>query len=295
MDYGLIELFREYMEFQQDRSEKTIKSYTDALRSFGKWLADVKDIHDLRIISTREVKEYRELLIPKYAPASVNQKLCAIKAFYRYLVQRRIISDDPSMPIKIQKVSDNVKSQYLTRSEELAIMNRAKQEGIKTYAILMTMLKIGCRPAEVSKLCLDDVHLKGDPTLIIKNSKRNKSRYVPIPPDTVAALKDWIELRNQSDKIYHQRSPYLFTSQRAGRLGERAIQRVIEKIAKKENISLYCTRLRCSFANDLIQDTGIPISILSSLLGHQNISTTGRYLTASQHDVRKYVNKLSEI
>lgn len=30
-------------------------------------------------------------------------------------------------------------------------------------------------------------------------------------------------------------------------------------------------------------------------MGHENVSTTGRYLTASEHDVRKYVNKLSEL
>src|SRR5690606_4611929 len=120
------------------------------------------------------------------------------------------------------------------------------------YAILMIMLKLGLRPSEVAAIRLNSVHLKSDPTLIIKNSKRNKSRYVPIPPDTVVAIQEWLEIRNASTKVYHQRSEYLFTSERGERLGERGIQRIIENIARKEHIKLYCTRLRCTFANDLM-------------------------------------------
>lgn len=275
-------------------AKKQFKSYVDTIRDFNTWLIETKDISDLKIIAFKEIRDYRDALISRYAPASLNQKLCAIKAFYRFLLQRNIITSDPSETIKIQKISDNIKSQYLTRAEELAVMSRAKMEGAKTFCIVMLLLKCGCRPSEISKLKLNDVVLKGDPTLIIKNSKRNKSRYVPIPADTVVAIKDWLTLRNQSNKIYHQRSDYFFTSQRAEKMGERAIQRVIENIAKKESIHLYCTRLRCSYANDLIKEK-IPVNILASLMGHENLSTTGRYLLASEHDVRKYVNKISEI
>ena len=278
-----------------DRSDKTIGSYRKALCDFELWLWDKKEISDITIISFKEIKEYREILINDYAPASLNLKLCAIKSFYKYLFQQEFINSDPSEHIKIQKVSDNIKSQYLTRGEELRIMSQAKSNGKKTYAILMIMLKCGLRPSEVSKLTLNSIFLRDDPTLIVKNSKRNKSRYVPIPADTVLAIQEWLEIREKSNNIIHLQSNYLFTSQRAASMGERAIQRVIERLAKKVNIKLYCTRLRCSYANNLIQEAKIPVNILSNLLGHENLSTTSRYLTASMHDVRKYVNKLSEI
>lgn len=294
MNYGYIDLFAEYLGLE-DFSDKTIKSYVGALRDFEQWLLRVKAIKDIRIIAFKEIKDYRESLIDKYAPATVNQKLCAIKTFFRFMLERKIIDADPSKNIKIQKISNNIKSQYLTRSETLAIMNRAKLMGKKPYAILMIMLKLGLRPSEVAAIRLNSVHLKSDPTLIIKNSKRNKSRYVPIPPDTVVAIQEWLEIRNASTKVYHQRSDYLFTSERGEQLGVRGIQRIIENIARKEHIKLYCSRLRCTFANDLIQEANIPINILSALLGHENISVTGRYIHASQVDVRKFVDKLSEI
>lgn len=294
MSYRYIELFVEFLEFG-DFSDKTIKSYVGALQDFEQWLLRVKAIKDIRIIAFKEIKDYRESIIHKYAPATINQKLCAIKAFFRFLHERKIIDTDPSKNIKIQKISSNIKSQYLTRSETLAIMNRAKLMGKKPFAILMIMLKLGLRPSEVAAIRLNSVHLKSDPTLIIKNTKRNKSRYVPIPADTVLAIQEWLEIRNASTKAYHQRSDYLFTSERGERLGERGIQRIIENIARKEHIKLYCTRLRCTFANDLIQEANIPINILSALLGHEKISTTGRYISASQVDVRKFINKLSEI
>ncbi|ADU32519.1 tyrosine-type recombinase/integrase [Evansella cellulosilytica] len=285
--------FNNYLE-DMDKSERTIVSYLNTISQFSNWLIKEKFIDDLSIVATREIKAYRQILLEKYSPATVNQKLACIKTFYKFMTQTHIIKEDPAKYIKLQKV-DNIKSQYMTRAEELRVMSKAKEKGIKAYAILMVLLKCGLRPSELSSLTLDCLFLDKEPTLLVKDSKRNKSRYVPIPMDTCKALNAWIDERNKSDKIYHTRSKYVFTSQRQDRLEVRAIQRVVEVIGIEAGVELYCIRLRATYANSLIQNANIPLSALATLMGHDSIQTTSRYTTINEQDKRRYVNSISEI
>ncbi|MGD7023042.1 tyrosine-type recombinase/integrase [Rossellomorea vietnamensis] len=290
----LLNLFKEYLE-SEDKSEKTVKSYIDTLFHFEGWLYEVYSIKDLKIISFREIKNYREFLISKYSPSSVNQKISAIKVFYRCLAIMDILKESPAEKIKLQKIEEHFENQYLTRAQELAILTTAKETDFKTYTLVLLFLKTGLRVSEASNLKLEDLYLEENPTILIKDSKRHKSRYIPISGDVVHALKKWLVIRGDSQKIYHIRSNYVFVSQRAERLSERAIQIILKKIGDKNSIKLYPVRFRASYANNLLQNTGIPINILATLMGHTSISTTQRYAAPSMDDKRKYINKLSEI
>ncbi|MFP3919910.1 tyrosine-type recombinase/integrase [Lysinibacillus telephonicus] len=293
MEY--LEEFKSYLE-NEDKSTLTIRSYLTGILQFQNWLEETYNISDISIIATREIKNYRSILLEKYSPASVNQKLATIKTFFNFLYETNTINENPAQKVKMQVIEDNFQHQYLTRTEELTILKIAREKDIKTYCIVLLMLKTGARVSEVSNLKLGDLLLnKNEPTILIKNSKGQKSRYIPIPQDVVTALIEWIEVRNKSNKIYHLRSQYVFTSQRNDRLQPRAIQKILSNIGTVAGIKLYPIRLRASYANNLLQYSNIPINILASLMGHSNINTTGRYAKASMHDKRKYIETLSEI
>ncbi|PAD67779.1 integrase [Bacillus sp. 7586-K] len=287
--------FKLFLE-DEDKSELTIKSYLAGINQFQKWLKEVYDITDVSIIATREIKNYRSFLLERYSPASLNQKLAIIKTFFNFLYECNIIDENPAHKVKLQSIEDNFEHQYLTRSEELTVLKIAKDKDIKTYCIVLLMLKSGARVSEVSNLKLNNIILdEKEPTILIKNSKGQKSRYIPIPQDVVVALENWIEVRNKSEKIYHLKSEFVFTSQRAEKLQTRAIQRILSNIGKEAGIKLYPIRLRATYANNLLQHSNIPINILATLMGHSNINTTGRYAKASMYDKRKYIETLSEI
>ncbi|WP_017756028.1 tyrosine-type recombinase/integrase [Calidifontibacillus oryziterrae] len=289
-----IEDYKTYLE-NEDKSVNTIKSYIDTIEKFQVWLQDNFQINNPKIIAVREIKLYRENLLTKLSPTSVNQKISAIKTFYEFLLEQKEIYESPAKKIKLQKIEDHFESQYLTRAEELAILCTAKDMGIKIFALVLTLMKSGIRVGEASRLKVNDVFLNENPTILIKNSKRQKSRYIPISDDVAEALNEWFKERNRSEKIYHKRSDYVFTSQRNGKLSERGIQLILKKIGQKNNIKLYPIRLRATYANNLLQTSGIPINMLASLMGHSNVSTTQRYASPSMTDKRKYIDKLSEI
>lgn len=286
--------FKTYLE-NEDKSLNTISSYIDTIEKFYFWLQENFQINNPKIIAMREIKQYREYLLKKLSPASVNQKISALKTYYGFLLELGEIRENPAKKIKLQKIEDHFDSQYLTRAEELAILSTAKSMGMNVYSIVLTMLKTGIRVSEASNLKIGDVFLNDNPTILIKNSKRQKSRYIPVSEDVAQTLREWLIERNRSTKIYHQRSEYVFTSQRNGKLSERGIQLILKRIGQKNNIKLYPIRLRATYANNLLQNSGIPINILASLMGHSNVNTTQRYASPTMVDKRKYIDRLSEI
>ncbi|SHF98183.1 tyrosine-type recombinase/integrase [Ornithinibacillus halophilus] len=287
--------FKLYLE-ELDKSENTIKSYLETIKKFSTWVNNEKDISNLFIVAIREIKDYRNYLLERYSPATVNQRLSAIKTFYGFLFESGLIKLNPAKNVRLQRVEDNIKSQYLTRAEELKVIRQASNSNKRNYCIVMLMLKTGLRPTEVCNLMLNDIFLdEKEPTLLVKNSKQNKSRYIPIPKDAYKALNEWLEERNKSEKVYHIRSNFVFTSQRQGYLETRAVQRIVENIGKNIGIKLYCVRLRATYANSLIQQANIPLSALANLMGHSSVQTSARYLTASDKDKRKYIDTISEI
>ena len=232
----------------------------------------------------------------KYSPQTVNQKLSAIKTFFNFLVEDGIIEKSPADKVRLQKIEDYFEAQYLTRAEELSILDCAKKMGVREECLILLFLKTGIRLSEASNILIPDINDDNDnPTLLIRQTKNNKSRYIPLSNDVIEVIKRWLIERNASEKIYHTRSQHLFVSQRSGKLSARGIQLILQKIGKKTNIKLYPIRFRATFANNLLQNTGIPINILATLLGHSNVNTTQRYATPNMTDKRKYIQQLSEL
>ncbi len=63
------------------------------------------------------------------------------------------------------------------------------------------MLKTGARVSEISNLLICDMSLEENPTILIRNSKGKKSRYIPISSDVVESLNEWLKERGKSQKF----------------------------------------------------------------------------------------------
>ena len=89
-------------------SPRTRESYACDLVIFLRWIAD-RGTHP-REVARPDVDRYRNWLAepigpdgkpatngrPRYAPATVARKLSAVRAFYNYLTERRVIPGSPA-------------------------------------------------------------------------------------------------------------------------------------------------------------------------------------------------------
>ena len=155
-------------------------------------------------------------------------------------------------------------------------------------AILELLYGTGIRVAEASSLDLTDVNLK-EATLLVRNGKGRKDRYVPIPLRAREALQMYI-MDGREILSSRQSSGALFLSVIGGRLEVDAVRAAVTRAAAAAKIKVSPHILRHSFATHLLEG-GASIAHVQKLLGHVSLKTTAIYTKVAGSALRKMVEK----
>ena len=149
--------------------------------------------------------------------------------------------------------------------------------GCRNYAILMIMYGAGLRNSEVCNLTPADVNFETG-LIYIQEGKGGKDRYVPMTEDLMEALKNWAEIRPDSE--------FFFSTMKGGQLSDRYIRDLCYRTSEKAEVSIQDGRekrpvnphaLRHSFATETLKSGDFTIRELQELMGHSDISTTQIY------------------
>lgn len=146
---------------------------------------------------------------------------------------------------------------------------------LKARAIFHTIYATGLRVSECTHLRVRDVDSKRM-LIRVEQGKGAKDRYVMLSPTLLELLREYWKVYRPTDWLFFPRSD------RGRSLSVRAVQimcsqgRLVAGLSKKMSVHT----LRHSFATHLLED-GADIRLLQTLLGHQDIKTTARYLHVS--------------
>ena len=142
-------------------SPLTRSSYAGDLTIFLDWLAG-RGTHP-RDVSRPDVDRYRnwlaELIGPdgkpaangraRYAPATIARKLSAVRAFYNYLSERRVIPGSPAAGVKGPKLRREPRGRAITDEQVRRLLAVATERGHETEAMVCLLLLNGLRVSEV--------------------------------------------------------------------------------------------------------------------------------------------------
>jgi integrase len=144
------------------------------------------------------------------------------------------------------------------------------------------MLLDGLRSRELLQLQLEDLQLSERQVRIL--GKGNKIRILPLPPDTIEAIQNYIHVERPLTN-----SPALFVSLKGPRRGRpmtiaglRSLFRHHRKLSAVHQANPH--RFRHTFGADMVR-AGVSLPALMRLMGHANISTTMLYAQLSPQDV----------
>ena len=98
------------------------------LRSFAKWVADSRDVHDMEDVTTADLLAYRQSL-QHLAGSSQKRYLAAIKSFFEWALDAGIIEKNPAAFLKLPKSVSNKAPVFLTLDETRLLLNGAKLPG----------------------------------------------------------------------------------------------------------------------------------------------------------------------
>lgn len=248
-------------------SEKTLEGYRIELNLFDKYFSK-----PLVQISTPEIRQF--LAKDKHLKMStIDKKLSVLKTFFGWLVKEEILLRDPT-----GKINSPKKAQRLPKAlsvDELELV-RESCETLRERAILEMFYSTGCRLSELANMKISDISVQSMCAKVI--GKGNKERIVYLSFKAIHHLRKYLDSRNDDCE-------YIFVTQRKPfrGMGNRAIQREIDRIERRTNLSkkLTCHVLRHTFAQ-LSMDAGIELADLQQLMGHSSPSTTLIYSQVSE-------------
>ena len=285
---------------QRDISAGTIGHYRVALESFETWFTETTgQAPEPALITSFDIREYREHLKLSYKPATINRKLTNLALYFRWCIREGLASADPTEHIKRVR-EQNGAPRWLTRQEVYKVRRAARQAvqmaqvkrlaysvaiTVRTEAIVVLLLSTGLRVSELCDLKLGDIKLSDKAgRVIVRWGKGDKRREVPLNSDGRRALRDWLKCR-QSD------SPYLFVSE-SGRMSRQLVQWHLAALGRECGVHLSPHLLRHTFGKSLV-DAGEPLDRVARLMGHSDVNTTAIYTMPSAYDLQRAVDKIS--
>ncbi|MFT9494446.1 tyrosine-type recombinase/integrase [Anaerosolibacter sp.] len=216
----------------------------------------------------------------KYTHTTVNKNIVAIKAFFKFALNKEFITQNPAMKVKMKRTETQYSSPRGLREQEL--MNFVKAIGeeeddskrLKALAMCYLMLKAGLRVDEIVNVTVSNIQVRRKKRHVsIRSNKANFSRTIYLDGDTIEILKCWIDIRKPITA-----NDALFICERGTSISSRSINYMLTYYAKKaglEYFNLY--GLRHTFAKNLVTQ-GLTVSEITYYLGRSDLEGTKRYL-----------------
>lgn len=274
IDNTLLKRFLEYL----DASEKTVQTYTRALRQFFKFLYE----NNITQPQRTDVLAFRDNLKDKgRKPTTIKSYIVAVRLFFQWTNQEGLY---PNIAEKIKgaKLDQAHKKDYLTVDQIKDVLNNIDTStltGARDYAIILLMVTGGLRTIEVSRADMDDMRNVGNsPALYIQGKGREeKTEYVKLPLQVFKAMGRYREmLEKQYDVLFVSTS----NNNKGQRLTTRSISGIVKKRLKEAGYTsnrLTAHSLRHT-AGTLNLMNGGTLEETQQLLRHSNINTTMIYL-----------------
>ena len=260
-------------------SENTIKTYTEALKSF---LIFFKT-KEIASITNEDVVYYNNNYILKnnLSYTYQNQLVSAIKLYFKTIQNVSLELDKIHRP-KREKVLPNV----LSKEEVKAILNA--HANTKHKMMLSLIYSCGLRCGEL--LALKPVHIDSKRNIImVKNSKGKKDRIVPLSPKILEMLREYY--------LAFKPKNYLFEGQTVGNpYDNRSLQQVLKQALTKVGITKPVTLhwLRHSYATHLLE-SGTDLRYIQELLGHNSSKTTEIYTHVSTKSIQQIKSPFDDL
>ena len=278
-----VEQFLEYLELEQNRSQKTIQNYSHYLTRLSDFAGDIK-LADLNVELIRKWRLWLNRLgtntSDELSTTTQNYHLIALRSFLRFCAKREY----PTLAAdKIELARTKRPQVTFLNPEELGrLVAQPKtdtQNGMRDRAIIELLFSSGLRVSELVGLDRDHINLKRREFMV--RGKGQKDRPIFISPEAAGWIGKYLDMRQDNSKplfIRYSGSKKVDLSGNYKRLTARSIQRMVARYALLAGITKHVSphTLRHSFATDLLMN-GADLRSVQAMLGHSNIATTQIY------------------
>jgi integrase/recombinase XerC len=283
-----IDEFLRALEVERRAAPRTLATYRRDLLAFADFVRASELPADATRLDIGAARAWLATLFEGRKPATLARKLSALRAFYRHLLTRGVVRDNPLARLKSPRFKRPL-PRFLTATEaehvvEAPTEDRARDARLaaRDAAMLELLYGSGVRVSELCGLNLASLDLEREEARVV--GKGDKERLVPLGAPSLRALGAWLGERPhcRHPKTGAQHAEALFLGQRGTRLSARQVQNVVRRYGAlgAGRGDLHPHALRHSCATHLL-DAGADLRAIQELLGHASLSTTQRYTHVS--------------
>ena len=277
--------FIDYLKFELNYSQHTIRAYQSDLTQFFQWMDIIgtEKLSDfsgsLQRVDIIKVREYlQNLYDQRLSKRTIMRKLSAIRSFYKYLKREGFDIENKVTLLSSPKIGRKIPL-FFTIDEVYRLFNFTPSDfwELRDKAIFEVLYATGLRVSELVFLNEDQIDLSEFTLRVFGKGK--KERIVPVGRKAVSILKEYIsEKRRFQYKCGVQEISPVFINKYGQRLSSRSVARICKKYFHRAGIAVSASphSLRHTFATHLL-DTGIDLRTIQEMLGHVNLSTTQIY------------------
>lgn len=291
---AVFEEFVAYLRYERAYSELTVVSYSSSLKAFELYFKSLDEEMFWETVTSDIVRSWMVCLLDSGLTASgVCPKLSAVKSFYRFMLGRGLVAVDPAHGVNAPKKSKPLP--YFVREADMDCLLDDLEfpdsfAGRRDKTIISMLYSTGMRAAEILGLDLADVDLRNAMVSVV--GKRNKQRLIPLHPELLRELEDYMLAREAALGGKPEDSA-LFVEERSGKRIAYPKLRVIVRDALSR-VTIQSKRsphvLRHSFATSMLNNFA-DLQSVKELLGHSSLKTTAIYTHTTFEELKKLYNQ----
>lgn len=217
-----------------------------------------------------------DLKAREYSSASVARKIAALKSFYFYLTEMRVMAANPTLDLDAPRVNKQP-PRALTEAQVTLLLHAPMEpnaKGLRDRAILEVMYATGLRVTELVTLDVRDLDLEQG---MLRIAQGARERVVPLTESAQNALREYITRARSDYGVASDHGP-LFVNPRGEQLTRQGVWLILKQYVKQAGIETPVTphSLRHSFAAHRLAE-GSTLQQVQQMLGHAHLATTQAY------------------
>lgn len=222
-------------------------------------------------------------------------KWSSLNTFFKFLSQKKYIENNPMLLTERPKIRTKHEVTYMSAKEIESVFKKIEDEARpmvknRDTCIVAMGLGTGLRVSAIVNIDMEDIDFRTKTIRVIE--KGRKSREIKFGDNLRNLLLIWMKDR----ELYFngQNTGPLFISQLKQRMSVDSVEKLVKKYTSHLPKRITPHKLRSSAAMNL-HGAGVDVLTIASILGHENVTTTQRYVRAYDEAKEKAANILDDM
>ena len=286
----LLAVYQSWMVQERGLAPSTALRYKNTARRFLQQQAMVQDVLEPAALTGVDVNSFLLRECGRVSTGSAKGRVAELRSVLRFLYLRgltplRLGTAVP--PVGGWRLA-NLPPPAMTRADVQSLLDGCDRDtdvGVRDFAIITLLARLGLRSIEVARLELDDVDWRAG-ELVVRGKGGGRDR-LPLPAEVGEALVAYLTGDRGSRTV--QGHTRLFLTCRAPRQPIRAdlVGDVVERACLRAGLARVGPhRLRHALAAELLRQ-GAGLVAISQVLRHQDLATTALYAKVDLDTLRQ--------